>query len=100
MAGNLEMGSLRSLGDSIEGWTRTHGLTSYRCFGRARSLHSDRALARARSLRNDRAEHVFGCCVATLFELLSDDSRFFHKDFPPQLIRVETLAGGLTISAK
>ncbi|KAF2551490.1 hypothetical protein F2Q68_00033557 [Brassica cretica] len=30
-------------------------------------------LARARSLRIDRAEHVFGCCVATLFELLSDD---------------------------
>ncbi|KAF3508370.1 hypothetical protein F2Q69_00009537 [Brassica cretica] len=36
-------------------------------------------LARARSLRSDRAEHVFGCCVVTLFELLSDDSCFFRK---------------------
>ncbi|KAF3517109.1 hypothetical protein DY000_02062208 [Brassica cretica] len=43
MAGNREMGSLRSSGDSIEEWTRTHGLTSYRCFGRAQSLRSDRA---------------------------------------------------------
>ncbi|KAF3603507.1 hypothetical protein F2Q69_00035929 [Brassica cretica] len=120
------MGSLRSSGDSIEGQTRRHGLMSYRCFGRARSL------------RSDRAEHVFGCCVATLFELLSDDSCFFRKAFrkeesiskkylskkvstfsssriltvtssqpflaptvsPPQLVRVVTLAGGLTISAK
>ncbi|KAF2543768.1 hypothetical protein F2Q68_00031238 [Brassica cretica] len=123
---------------------------SYRCFGRARSLRSDQTLVRARSLRSDqtlvrarslrsdRAEHVFGCCVATLFELLYDDSCFFRKAFrkeesiskkylskkvstfsssriltvtslqpfsaptvsPPQLVRVETLAGGLTISAK
>ncbi|KAF3583018.1 hypothetical protein DY000_02032216 [Brassica cretica] len=82
-----------------------HGLMSYRCFGRARSLRSDRAsararslcsdrvsararslrsdraLARARSLRSDRAEHAFGRCVATLFELLSDDSRFLRKAF-------------------
>ncbi|KAF2562400.1 hypothetical protein F2Q70_00015004 [Brassica cretica] len=75
---------------------------SYRCFGRARSLRSDRTLVRARSLRSDRspararslrsdldfwlelsryAEHVFGCCVATLFKLLSDDSCFFRKAF-------------------
>ncbi|KAF2610806.1 hypothetical protein F2Q70_00013710 [Brassica cretica] len=47
----------------------------------ARSLRSDRALARARSLRSDRAEHAFGRCVATLFELLSDDSRFLRKAF-------------------
>ncbi|KAF2549937.1 hypothetical protein F2Q68_00034588 [Brassica cretica] len=47
--------------------TRTHGLMSYR--------------AKARSLRSDRAEHVFGCCVATLFELLSDDLCFFRKAF-------------------
>ncbi|KAF3557061.1 hypothetical protein F2Q69_00013652 [Brassica cretica] len=46
----------------------------------AQSLRSDRALARARSLRTDRAEHAFGRCVATLFELLSDDSRFLRKD--------------------
>ncbi|KAF3506119.1 hypothetical protein F2Q69_00005423 [Brassica cretica] len=46
-----------------------HGLMLYRRFGRARSL------------RSDRAEHAFGCCVATLFELLSDDSRFFRKAF-------------------
>ncbi|KAF2597710.1 hypothetical protein F2Q68_00011781 [Brassica cretica] len=82
-----------------------HGLMSYRRFGRAQSLRIDRALARARSLRSDRdlarapslrcdralaralslrsdrAEHVFGCCIATLFELLSDDSRFFRKAF-------------------
>ncbi|KAF3601993.1 hypothetical protein F2Q69_00035397 [Brassica cretica] len=64
MAGNREMGSLR-----------------YRALARARSLRSDLAPARARSLRSDRAEHVFGCCVATLFELLSDDSRFFRKAF-------------------
>ncbi|KAF3584235.1 hypothetical protein F2Q69_00029836 [Brassica cretica] len=47
----------------------------------ARSLSSDRALARARSLRSDRAEHAFGRCVATLFELLADDSRFLRKAF-------------------
>ncbi|KAF3505955.1 hypothetical protein F2Q69_00007584 [Brassica cretica] len=47
----------------------------------ARSLRSDRALARAQSLCSDRAEHAFGCCVATFFELLSDDSHFFRKDF-------------------
>ncbi|KAF3587763.1 hypothetical protein F2Q69_00029421 [Brassica cretica] len=58
-----------------------HGLMSYRRFGRARSLRSDRAPARARSLHNDRAEHAFGCCVATLFELLSEYSRFFRKAF-------------------
>ncbi|KAF2601632.1 hypothetical protein F2Q70_00026590 [Brassica cretica] len=46
-----------------------------------RSLRSDRALARTRSLRSGRAEHVFGRCVAILFELLSDDSRFLHKAF-------------------
>ncbi|KAF3558372.1 hypothetical protein F2Q69_00014782 [Brassica cretica] len=34
-----------------------------------------------RSLRSDRAEHVFGRCVAILFELLSDDSRFLCKAF-------------------
>ncbi|KAF2591434.1 hypothetical protein F2Q70_00038291 [Brassica cretica] len=38
-------------------------------------------LVRARSLHSDRAEQVFGCCVATLFELLSDDSCFFRKAF-------------------
>uniref|UniRef100_A0A0D2ZPK6 Uncharacterized protein n=1 Tax=Brassica oleracea var. oleracea TaxID=109376 RepID=A0A0D2ZPK6_BRAOL len=48
---------------------------------KARSLHSDRTLARARSLRIARAEHAFGRCVATLFELLSDDSRFLCKAF-------------------
>ncbi|KAF3521289.1 hypothetical protein F2Q69_00050035 [Brassica cretica] len=64
MAGNREMGSLRSSRDSIEEWTRTHGLTSYRCFGRAQSLRSDRALARARSLRSDRASEL-GRYVAT-----------------------------------
>ncbi|KAF3557062.1 hypothetical protein F2Q69_00014034 [Brassica cretica] len=58
-----------------------HGLMSYRRFGRARSLRSDRALARARSLRSDRAEHAFGCCLATLFEVLSDDSHFLGKAF-------------------
>ncbi|KAF2559573.1 hypothetical protein F2Q68_00016783 [Brassica cretica] len=42
---------------------------------------SDRTLARARSLRSDRAEYVFGYFVATLFELLSDDSCFFRKAF-------------------
>ncbi|KAF3504520.1 hypothetical protein F2Q69_00041373 [Brassica cretica] len=44
-------------------------------------LRSDRARAGARSLRSDRAEHVFGLCVAILFELLSDDSRFLRKAF-------------------
>ncbi|KAF2537201.1 hypothetical protein F2Q68_00020353 [Brassica cretica] len=58
-----------------------HGLMSYRRFGRARSLRSDRALARARSLRSDRAEHAFGRCVATLLELLSDDSSSLRKAF-------------------
>ncbi|KAF3501590.1 hypothetical protein F2Q69_00043345 [Brassica cretica] len=70
-----------------------HGLMSYRRFGSARSLRSDRALARARlprsdqvsararSLRSDQAEHAFGRHVATLFELLSDDSCFLHKAF-------------------
>ncbi|KAF3508216.1 hypothetical protein F2Q69_00007721 [Brassica cretica] len=48
-----------------------HGLMSYRCFGRARSL------------RSDRAEHGFSSCVATLFELLSDDLRFLRKAFHP-----------------
>ncbi|KAF3554348.1 hypothetical protein F2Q69_00014330 [Brassica cretica] len=47
----------------------------------ARSLCSDLASARARSLCSDRAEHAFGRCVATLFELLSDDSHFLHKAF-------------------
>ncbi|KAF3484556.1 hypothetical protein F2Q69_00053015 [Brassica cretica] len=47
----------------------------------ARSLRKDRALVRARSLRSNRAEHAFGFCVATLFELLSDDSRFLRKAF-------------------
>ncbi|KAF2593546.1 hypothetical protein F2Q70_00043891 [Brassica cretica] len=46
-----------------------HGLMSYRRFGRARSL------------RSDRAEHAFGRCVATLFELLSDVSCFLRKAF-------------------
>ncbi|KAF3565755.1 hypothetical protein DY000_02015854 [Brassica cretica] len=49
-----------------------NGLMSYRRFGRARSL------------RSDRAEHAFGHCVATLFELLSDDSRFLRKAFLEQ----------------
>ncbi|KAF3589664.1 hypothetical protein F2Q69_00026804 [Brassica cretica] len=53
-----------------------HGLT--RTLGRY-----DRVLARARSLRSDRAEHAFGRCVATLFELLSDDSHFLRRDFLP-----------------
>uniref|UniRef100_A0A0D2ZQW5 Uncharacterized protein n=1 Tax=Brassica oleracea var. oleracea TaxID=109376 RepID=A0A0D2ZQW5_BRAOL len=53
----------------------------YRRSGRARSLRSDRAPARARALRSDRAERVFCCCVAILFELLFDDSRFFRKAF-------------------
>ncbi|KAF3609747.1 hypothetical protein DY000_02048803 [Brassica cretica] len=46
-----------------------------------RSLRSDRALARTWSLRSDRTEHVFGRCVAILFEFLSDDSRFLRKAF-------------------
>ncbi|KAF2551368.1 hypothetical protein F2Q68_00034458 [Brassica cretica] len=87
------MGSLWSSGDSIGGYTRMHGLMSYRRFGRARSLCSDRASAQARSLRSDqtnarawslrsdRAEHVFGRCIAIFFELLSDDSRFLRKAF-------------------
>ncbi|KAF3539033.1 hypothetical protein F2Q69_00022363 [Brassica cretica] len=58
-----------------------HGLMSYQRFGRTRSLRSDRVSTRARSLRSDRAEHVFGRCVAILFELLSDDSRFLRKAF-------------------
>ncbi|WZZ86915.1 hypothetical protein YC2023_115494 [Brassica napus] len=58
-----------------------HGLMSYRRFGRAQSLCSDRTSVRARSLRSDRAENVFGRCVAILFELLSDDSRFLRKAF-------------------
>ncbi|KAF3499118.1 hypothetical protein F2Q69_00042924 [Brassica cretica] len=44
-------------------------------------LMSYRRFGRARSLRSDRAEHAFGRCVATLFELLSDDSRFLRKVF-------------------
>ncbi|KAF3572988.1 hypothetical protein F2Q69_00058758 [Brassica cretica] len=40
--GKHEMGSLRSSGDSIEGYTRMHGFVSYRRFGRARSLRSER----------------------------------------------------------
>ena len=47
------MGSLRSSGDSIEVW----------------------------SLRNDQSEHAFGRCVATLLELLSDDSCFLRNAF-------------------
>nr|VDD61468.1 unnamed protein product [Brassica oleracea] len=46
-----------------------HGLMSYRRFRRARSL------------RSDRTSHEFGRCVAILFELLSDDSRFLRKAF-------------------
>ncbi|KAF3541727.1 hypothetical protein F2Q69_00020408 [Brassica cretica] len=57
MAGNREMGSLRSSGDRIEGYTRMHGLMSYRRFGRVRSLRSERA--------NDQAEWTFGLYVAT-----------------------------------
>ncbi|KAF3604949.1 hypothetical protein DY000_02049469 [Brassica cretica] len=83
-----------------------HGLMSHRRFGRARllrsdradersvvtaraqSLHSDRANARARSLRSDRAKHAFGRCVATLFELLSDDSPFgYHQTSAPKVSR-------------
>ncbi|KAF3595638.1 hypothetical protein DY000_02021822 [Brassica cretica] len=59
----------------------TWSLRSDRALARARSLRSDQALARARLLRSDRAEHAFGCCIATLFELLYDDSRFFRKAF-------------------
>ncbi|KAF3538073.1 hypothetical protein F2Q69_00022940 [Brassica cretica] len=66
-----------------------HGLMSYRHFGRAQSLRIDRASARARSLRSDRAEHSFGRCVATLFELLSDDSRFLRKAFHYEVKVVE-----------
>ncbi|KAF3602666.1 hypothetical protein F2Q69_00038402 [Brassica cretica] len=73
---------------------------SDRALARAQSLRSDRALTRARSLRSDRAEHAFGRCVVTFFELLSDVSCFLRKAFPPQLVRVETLARGLTILAK
>ncbi|KAF3541749.1 hypothetical protein F2Q69_00021464 [Brassica cretica] len=61
--------------------TRARSLRSDRVSTRARSLRSDRALARTRSLRSDRAEHLFVRCVATLFELLSDDSRFLRKAF-------------------
>ncbi|KAF3570719.1 hypothetical protein F2Q69_00059025 [Brassica cretica] len=61
--GKHEMGSLRSSGDSIEGWTRMHGLMSYRRFGRARSLRSDRASARARSLRSDPFRALVRCLV-------------------------------------
>ncbi|KAF2604907.1 hypothetical protein F2Q70_00025608 [Brassica cretica] len=75
------MGSLRYSGDSIEGWTRMHGLMSFRRFGRARSLHNDRTLVRARSLRSDLARHAFGRRVTIRLELLSDDSRFFRKGF-------------------
>ncbi|KAF2589548.1 hypothetical protein F2Q70_00039394 [Brassica cretica] len=32
------------------------------------------------SIEGDRAEHAFGRCVTILFELLSDDSRFFCKE--------------------
>ncbi|WZZ86422.1 hypothetical protein YC2023_115001 [Brassica napus] len=42
---------------------------------------SYRRFGRARSLRSNRAEHAFGCYVATLFELFSDDSRFLRKTF-------------------
>ncbi|KAF2550287.1 hypothetical protein F2Q68_00033708 [Brassica cretica] len=64
-----------------------HGLMSYRRFGRARSVRSDRVSTRARSLRSDRAEHVFGRCVAILFEFLSDDSRFLRKVFRKSICR-------------
>ncbi|KAF3570720.1 hypothetical protein F2Q69_00059024 [Brassica cretica] len=59
--GKHEMGSLRSSGDSIEGWTRMHGLMSYRRFGRARSLRS-----RARSLRSDPFRALVRCLVFPL----------------------------------
>ncbi|KAF3571034.1 hypothetical protein F2Q69_00059975 [Brassica cretica] len=88
MAGNREMGSLRSSGDSIEGDrapararslalararllfsdrapTRVRLLRSDRALARARSLCSDRVLTRARSLCSDRAEWTFGRYVAT-----------------------------------
>ncbi|KAF2560964.1 hypothetical protein F2Q70_00017877 [Brassica cretica] len=55
-----------------------HGLMSYRRFGRARSL------------RSDRAEHAFGLCVATLFELLSDVSCFLRKAFLSMVTPIET----------
>ncbi|KAF3539958.1 hypothetical protein F2Q69_00019465 [Brassica cretica] len=60
---------------------RTHRRVDDRASARARSLRSDRALARARLLCNNRAEHAFGYCIATLFELLSDDSHFLRKAF-------------------
>ncbi|KAF2567261.1 hypothetical protein F2Q68_00025068 [Brassica cretica] len=59
--GKHEIGSLRSLGDSIEGQTRMHGFVSYRRFGRARSLRSDQT----RSLSSERAGRVLGRYVAT-----------------------------------
>ncbi|KAF3498312.1 hypothetical protein DY000_02052410 [Brassica cretica] len=100
MAGNREMGSLRSSGDSIEGdrtlvrawllrslvryvatelWLKlgryvaTEILLELGRYVATERFVATELLARARSLRIDRAEHVFGCCVATLFELLSDD---------------------------
>ncbi|KAG5388643.1 hypothetical protein IGI04_030184 [Brassica rapa subsp. trilocularis] len=90
--GKHELSLLRSSGDSIEGYTRMHGLVSYRRFGRARSLRSDRALARAWSLRSDQAGRTLGRCVATergafsrcvttFFELSSDVSFFLRKVF-------------------
>ncbi|KAF3540240.1 hypothetical protein F2Q69_00024878 [Brassica cretica] len=65
MAGNREMGSLRSSGDSIEG---------DRALARARSLRSDRVSNRARSLRSDRSEWTFGRYVATEIESLGSIS--------------------------
>ncbi|WZZ77668.1 hypothetical protein YC2023_098240 [Brassica napus] len=46
------------------------------------SRHSRLRGTDARSLRSDRAEHAFGRCVATFFELLSDVSCFLRKAFP------------------
>ncbi|KAF3609648.1 hypothetical protein DY000_02046139, partial [Brassica cretica] len=56
-----------------------------------RSLRSDRALVQTRSLRSDRAEHVFGHCIAILFELLSDDSRFLRKAFREEAVLIFSL---------
>ncbi|KAF3505247.1 hypothetical protein F2Q69_00044069 [Brassica cretica] len=69
------MGSLRSSGDSIEGYTGMHGLIVVSMFRKSSVA--------TRSLRSDRVERtlVLGRYVATLFELLSDVSAFLRKAF-------------------
>ncbi|KAF3604054.1 hypothetical protein F2Q69_00035062 [Brassica cretica] len=68
------MGSLRYSGDSIEGYTRMHGLMPYRRFGRARSL------------RSDRAEWAFGCHVVT--ELWLELGRYVATERSTRLVAV------------